>query len=116
KGFVSAGDAGIGSAGNITIAAVRVVGADNINFGGSAVGVPVETGGLGASLANVSASSSSATNSAASSGANTHAEQDRAPLASSALSWLEVFVVGLGEDNCKQDDVSCLKRQKTEVN
>jgi hypothetical protein len=40
-GTVNAGDAGIGSAGNITIAALHVVGADNINFGGTSAGVPV---------------------------------------------------------------------------
>ena len=40
---------------------------------------------------------------------------DKAPLADTALSWLEVFVVGLGEDNCKQDDIECLKRQKGSV-
>ena len=40
-GTVNAGDAGIGSAGNITIAALHVVGADNINFGGVSAGVPV---------------------------------------------------------------------------
>jgi hypothetical protein len=34
------------------------------------------------------------------------------PLAQTALSWLEVFVTGLGEENCKQDDIECLKRQK----
>jgi hypothetical protein len=39
-GTVNAGDAGIGSAGNITIAALHVVGADNINFGGTSAGVP----------------------------------------------------------------------------
>jgi hypothetical protein len=25
-------------------------------------------------------------------------------MAQTALSWLEVFVTGLGEENCKQDD------------
>ncbi|MEI6299805.1 MAG: filamentous hemagglutinin family protein [Betaproteobacteria bacterium] len=40
RGVVDAGDAGIGSAGNITIAAVRVVGADNIQVGGTSSGVP----------------------------------------------------------------------------
>jgi hypothetical protein len=40
-GTVNAGDAGIGSAGNITIAALHVVGADNINFGGTSAGVPI---------------------------------------------------------------------------
>jgi hypothetical protein len=116
RGFVSAGDAGIGSAGNVTIAAVRVVGADNINFGGTAVGVPVDTGGLGASLASVSAASSSATNSASEGGNNASGEQGKTPLAAEALSWLEVFVLGLGEDNCRPDDLDCLKRQKKALN
>jgi hypothetical protein len=37
-----------------------------------------------------------------------------ATLAQSALSWLEVFVTGLGEENCKPDDIPCLQRQKHE--
>jgi len=36
EGSVNAGDAGIGAAGNINIAAVTVTGVSNINFGGSA--------------------------------------------------------------------------------
>jgi filamentous hemagglutinin family protein len=116
RGFVSAGDAGIGSAGNVTIAAVRVIGADNINFGGTAVGVPVDTGGLGASLASVSAASSSATNTASDAGKSAGGDQGRTPLAQDALSWLEVFVLGLGEDNCRPDDLECLKRQKKALN
>lgn len=39
-------------------------------------------------------------------------KEEKSPIASAALSWLEVFVTGLGEENCKQDDVECLKRQK----
>jgi hypothetical protein len=41
------------------------------------------------------------------------AKQDTAPLAQTALGWLDVFVTGLGEENCKTEDVECLKRQKT---
>ncbi len=52
RGVVNAGDAGI-VAGNLTIAATAVLGADNISVTGVAVGVPVDTGGLGASLAGV---------------------------------------------------------------
>jgi len=100
----------------VTIAAVRVIGADNINFGGTAVGVPVDTGGLGASLASVSAASSSASNSATDSAGNGSGEQGKTPLASEALSWLEVFVLGLGEDSCRPDDLDCLKRQKKSLN
>ena len=46
-GYVNAGDAGIGSSGNINIAAQRVIGAANINFGGTATGVPPEVSGIG---------------------------------------------------------------------
>jgi hypothetical protein len=113
KGVVDAGDAGIVSAGNITIVATRVIGADNIQVGGTSVGVPVSSGGLGASLAGVSSSASSATNAATiADGGNAQKEAQHATLADSALSWLEVFVVGLGDEGCKQDDIECLKRQK----
>jgi filamentous hemagglutinin len=52
-GVINAGDAGIGSAGNLTIAATAVIGADNIQVGGASVGVPTDAGGLGAGLAGV---------------------------------------------------------------
>jgi hypothetical protein len=54
KGEVNAGDAGIRAGGNLTIAAERVVGADNIQVGGISTGVPVaDTGNLSSSLAGV---------------------------------------------------------------
>jgi filamentous hemagglutinin family protein len=113
-GTVNAGDAGIGASGNINIAAAHVIGALNINFGGSATGVPSDLSGLAASLSGVSSVASSATTSgAASAETAAAAAKEVAPLAQSALSWLEVFVTGLGEENCKQDDVECLKRQKS---
>jgi hypothetical protein len=113
-GTVNAGDAGIGASGNINIAAAHVIGALNINFGGSASGVPSDLSGLAASLSGVSSVASSATTSGAetAAGAASAATKDVAPLAQTALSWLEVFVTGLGEENCKQDDVECLRRQK----
>jgi hypothetical protein len=52
-GVIDAGDAGIGAAGNLTVAASAVIGADNIQVSGIATGVPTDTGGLGASLAGV---------------------------------------------------------------
>ena len=111
-GFVNAGDAGIGSSGNLNIAAQRVVGLDNIQVGGASSGVPPETGGLGASLSGVTASAGSSTTSAANSVADSAAtEKTPVAMADAALSWLEVFVVGLGEENCRQDDLDCLKRQ-----
>jgi filamentous hemagglutinin family protein len=113
-GFVNAGDAGIGAAGNINIAAQRVLGAANINFGGTATGVPPEVSGIGASLSAASAVASSATS--ASSGAVAEPSDkagSKAPIAESALSWLDVFVEGFGQDVCKADDVACLARQRS---
>lgn len=113
-GTVNAGDAGIGAAGNINIAAVAVTGASNINFGGSASGVP-------AIVSNVSASLSAASTAAGSVSTSANAALDEesesktaaaAPLAQAAISWLDVFVTGLGEENCKPDDNECLQRQK----
>jgi hypothetical protein len=110
-GFVNAGDAGIGSSGNLNIAAQRVIGLDNIQVGGTSTGVPPETSGLGASLtgaSSVSSSASSAGNSAAESAAGT---KSATPLADTALGWLDVFIEGFGEETCKPSDVECLKRQ-----
>jgi len=113
-GTVNAGDAGIGSSGNINIAAAHVIGVDNINFAGTATGVPPEVSNLGATLSGASAVASGSTSNATSSVAETNnSAKDVTPLAQTALSWLDVFVTGLGEDNCKPDDVECLKRQRT---
>jgi hypothetical protein len=113
-GTVNAGDAGIGAAGNINIAAAHVIGALNINFGGTASGVPSDLSGLAASLSGVSAVANSATQSGTNAVNESNAQQkDATPLAQNALSWLEVFVTGLGDENCKPDDIECLKRQKT---
>jgi filamentous hemagglutinin len=113
-GTVNAGDAGIGAAGNINIAAAHVIGVTNIQFGGSATGVPPEVSNLGAALSGASAVASGAAQNAETSVAaqETAASKETAPLSQSALSWLDVFVTGLGEENCKQDDIECLKRQK----
>jgi hypothetical protein len=112
-GTVNAGDAGIGSSGNLTIAANKVLGTDNIQIGGSASGVPAATSGLAASLSGVSAVGGASTTSAtkAVDEAAAKADKDAAPITQAALSWLEVFVVGLGDENCRQDDLECLKRQ-----
>jgi hypothetical protein len=113
QGVVNAGDAGI-VAGNLTIAATAVIGADNIQFGGVAVGVPVETGGLGAALAgpaSAASSASSAATTAVEAGGEKGASQQELT-SDEALSWLDVFVVGLGEEQCDQRDLECLKRQR----
>jgi len=110
-GIVNAGDAGIGSAGNLNVAARQVVGLDNIQVGGSSTGVPSDVSSLGASLSGVSAVASSASASSSKGALGEEANsQPAAPLAASAISWLDVFVEGFGEEACKPNDAECLKR------
>lgn len=113
QGTVNAGDAGIGAAGNINIAAQQVLGLTNISFGGTSTGVPAQVSSIGLSLSQASNTASSASNqSNAAENANAQKEAAEAPLAQAGLSWLEVFVTGLGEENCATSDTDCLKRQK----
>ncbi len=114
-GTVNAGDAGIGAAGNINIAAAHVIGVDNINFGGTATGVPSDVSNLGATLSGASSAAAGTTNSSTDAAKEAAAAREAAPIAQAQLSWLDVFVTGLGEDNCKPDDLECLKKQKAAV-
>lgn len=111
-GYVNAGDAGIGAAGNLTIAAQYVLNAQNISVGGVAVGVPPEVSGIAASLSGATNAASSTTNASTSVASQETTAAQTAPIAESALSWLDVFVIGLGEENCAPADIDCLKRQK----
>ena len=113
RGVVNASDAGI-VAGNLTIAATAVLGANNIQVSGTSVGVPVDTGGLGVSLAGASGAAGSAAASAAAavSDGNKRTTPSKSPLADAALGWLDVFVEGYGEDVCKPNDLECLRRQR----
>lgn len=65
SGEVNAGDAGIRAGGNLTIAALQVVGADNIQVGGVSTGVPISNDGAAAAAAtsagNIGTDASSAT-------------------------------------------------------
>ncbi len=95
RGFVNAGDAGIRASGNVVIAAVQVIGADNIRAGGVSIGVPaapaapVPVAGV-ASVAAEAAKSAEMTSDQA--GAAASQSRARAP------SFLTVEVIGLGED------------------
>lgn len=113
-GTVNAGDAGIGSAGNLNIAASSVAGLDNISVGGTSTGVPPQASGIAAALSAGSSAASSSSASAQNQAADRAASGKEAPtpLAQDALGWLDVFVTGLGEEGCRPDDVECLKRQK----
>ncbi len=112
RGVVNAGDAGI-VAGNLTIGATAVLGANNITVSGVSVGVPVDAGGLAAGLSgvsNVASGSSNAATAVVDQGAGR--TDQSAPLSSAALGWLDVFVEGFGEEVCKADDIECLARQR----
>lgn len=111
RGVVNAGDAGI-VAGNLTIGATAVLGADNIKVSGVAVGVPVDAGGLGASLQGVSAQASSASSAMDTTTSAESSQQPAAAAAEDALTWLEVFVLGFGEEACRPDDNQCLMRER----
>jgi filamentous hemagglutinin family protein len=111
-GTVNAGDAGIVSAGDLYVSAAHVVvGSGGFNAGGVASGVPPAVSGLGAALSGASSAASSATSTSSNAVAETaQNQQSAAPLAESQMSWLDVFVEGFGGENCKPDDVECLKR------
>jgi filamentous hemagglutinin len=111
-GVVNANDAGI-VAGNLTIAATAVLGTNNITVTGTSVGVPVVASGLGANVVGASSSAAGAMTSGETSSLAQKSEETQAPAAASALNWLDVFVLGFGEETCKADDAECLKREKS---
>lgn len=91
NGEVNAGDAGIGAAGNLNIAAARVVGAEQIEVGGVSVGIPDDNSGAAASLVGVSNVAGDATGSVADSAGNQLQSE-----ASNRLAFLEVNVLDFG--------------------
>ncbi|MBY0579193.1 MAG: filamentous hemagglutinin family protein [Burkholderiales bacterium] len=99
SGVINAGDAGIGAAGNIFLGALHVVGADNINFGGVAAGVPVTTttsmGGL-AGVGNFQGASQAAEQATQKLGNQSDMSQIKAALANFKPLFLSVDVIGLG--------------------
>ncbi|HUJ53794.1 MAG TPA: filamentous hemagglutinin family protein, partial [Steroidobacteraceae bacterium] len=111
-GVVNANDAGI-VAGNLTIAATAVLGTNNITVSGTAVGIPITATGISANVVGASSTAGSAVSSASSDFAARQQQESQAPVAESALGWLDVFLLGFGEETCKADDVECLKRQAT---
>ncbi|MBI4697315.1 MAG: filamentous hemagglutinin family protein [Gammaproteobacteria bacterium] len=99
EGVVNASEAGIESAGNITIAAVQVLGAENIKAGGTAVGVPTASvGGVSSSVAGAGGAASSAAKAAsdAAAGGGERGTAATQPLAASKLSMFYVEFLGFG--------------------
>jgi len=104
-GVIDAGDAGIGG-NNITIGATQVLGTNNFDIGGISVGVPnTNAGNLNVGLASVSGVSSRVTKSVENSmdKANRPRISDT-PISDAVLSYLEVFVLGFGDDDPEQQD------------
>jgi filamentous hemagglutinin family protein len=101
-GVVNAGDAGIGAAGNLNIAAPQVVGLDNIQVGGVSAGVPTDSGAA-AGLTGVSSLSSSVTGAAEAAAASTGADQAES-MADQALGWLDVFIEGFGDGDDEDEE------------
>ena len=96
RGVVDAGEAGIGG-NNITIAAVEVIGADNIDVGGVSVGVPSSSNvSVAASLTGVSNIAASVSKDATES--VTDNTQNAGEMARSALGILSVKVLGFASE------------------
>lgn len=100
RGVIDAGDAGIGSAGNIVLGATDVIGADNIDVGGLAVGVPTtDTGSIAAGLSglgDVAASATKATEKATAAAAAAEAAASAEAAEQTQLSIISVKVLGFG--------------------
>jgi len=98
RGIIDAGEAGI-RGNNITLAATAIVGADNIDIGGSAVGVPVAaTGSIAAGLTGVSNVAAAVGKSLDSTGSvGKDAAEKLAKAATNTLGILSVDILGFGE-------------------
>ena len=109
KGDVNAGEAGILVAGNLLIAAQRVLGADNIQVGGVSVGVPAAqstpiaglTGGNGLSDANQGADP---TKSLRNQDGQEQLQRIKDALSGLQTSFISVDVVGFGETGASNPD------------
>ena len=100
RGIVDAGDAGIRVAGNLNVAAVQVVGADNIRVGGVATGTPVaDSGALAGAAAAGSNAAAAATRSADQLGRDVGSNNSTGMPNTRQLlpSFIRVEVLGLGE-------------------
>ena len=108
RGVVDAGEAGIGGS-NITIAATAVIGASNIDVGGSSTGVPTATVSVPVAPAGAAAAATAATNtstetaeSAVNNATNQANEKNELPERLAAdvparLNPLQVDILGFGE-------------------
>ena len=105
EGTVDAGDAGIHSTGNLNIAAVAVVNADNISTGGTSAGVPSAAPAAPApvSVSPGASSSTAATSSAAQNMASQNQEKKEVEPPASLIS-VEILGYGGGEGDGEKEE------------
>ena len=116
NGVVDAGDAGIDVGGSLVLAAEEVIGRDNFTVGGEVSGVQLSEAGPPIALTTQADSTSAGVSDSVENSALGAADEQAADsLGTAALKWLEVFVIGYGEDEtasisvktCKDDSEKC---------
>lgn len=98
QGVIDAGDAGISSAGDLFLAATKVLGADNISFGGVAIGVPTATGISSAltSMGDAATASTAGATDEMSEGSTNQCKGDDCE-DNNAVAFVTVEIIGLGD-------------------
>lgn len=104
RGAIDAGDAGISASGNINLAAVTIVNAQNISSGGASTGTPVSTAGGPSVSAVTSASNASAAATEAATQQSTQPQSAPPPVVEETLSIISVEVISYGGGGAGEDD------------
>ncbi len=97
QGVIDAGDAGIGG-NNVTLGAPVIAGANNIDIGGTSVGVPTAPVSIAAGLSGVSNVSASSSKVAEESTSSIGRNSDNAGFADTPMGFLNVELLGFGGD------------------
>ena len=108
NGVVDAGDAGIDVGGSLILAAEEVIGRDNFSVGGDVSGVQLSDSGPPIALTTAADSVSAGVNDSVENTAMGDAnEESEGSFGSSALKWLEVFVIGYGDETASMSTKPC---------